>query len=424
LSETLIQFKNVIKLAPYAITAHMHLGNLYLQQAEQSEQPVEEALNQAIAHYQQALDGQPEHLEALNNLGVAWLKKNALLTAMHYFAKVLQIDEAHIPARSNLAAGFLNQAQYIQAIHHYKTLIDLDATNIEAHYNLGTAFMNIGQLNNAIEQFQKTLQLHPDNLAAHLNLGAIFLKLQQSGQAIQHYQAVLQQQPDHPTASYMLNAITQKALPEAAPKAYIQDLFDSYADNYDQHMQETLQYQVPAYIQQTIAENTSSTQLLITDLGCGSGLVGSAIKPYCQYLTGIDLSSKMLAQARAKGIYDELLQADIISALADKPATADILIAAEVFIYNGNLQPLLTACWHALRTQGLLIFTTEINQDQPYRLQTHGRFTHSLAYLQQIARETGFIWINAKIIPIRLHNEQMQSGYLITLKKLATSNLL
>src|SRR6185295_18689835 len=73
------------------------------------------------------------------------------------------------------------------------------------------------------------------------------------------------------------------------------------------------------------------------DLGCGTGLAAPELRPLADRMTGVDLSANMLAQARARGLYDTLLQADALEFLAAREDSFDLVLAADVFIYVGAL---------------------------------------------------------------------------------------
>ena len=51
------------------------------------------------------------------------------------------------------------------------------------------------------------------------------------------------------------------------------------------------------------------------DLGCGTGISGSAFKEYTDYIVGVDISNEMISIARKKNIYDELILGEINDAI-------------------------------------------------------------------------------------------------------------
>ena len=86
------------------------------------------------------------------------------------------------------------------------------------------------------------------------------------------------------------------------------------------------------------------------DLGCGTGLAGAAFRPHVDWLVGVDLSPKMIEEARKKGLYDRLAVGDITPFLAEQPErSAHLVIAADVFAYIADcrrgLRRRRRACW-------------------------------------------------------------------------------
>ncbi len=68
----------------------------------------------------------------------------------------------------------------------------------------------------------------------------------------------------------------------------------------------------------------------------------------------------MIAKARAKNLYDRLAVADLLDFLAAEPAeSADLAVAADVFVYVGDLDPVFAASARVLEPDGLFAFTAQ-----------------------------------------------------------------
>jgi predicted TPR repeat methyltransferase len=121
-------------------------------------------------------------------------------------------------------------------------------------------------------------------------------------------------------------------------------------------------------------------------------LCGPLIAPYARRLTGVDLSGGMLAQAKEKQVYDELLQAELTGYLRDHPAAFDVIVSADTLVYFGALEEVLAAASAALRAGGVLIFTLERGRgDAPpdFRLELHGRYAHAEGYVDRLLAGAG-----------------------------------
>ena len=81
--------------------------------------------------------------------------------------------------------------------------------------------------------------------------------------------------------------------------------------------------------------------------------------------------------ARARGLYDELVVADMVEFLANQREAFDLVFAADSLIYLGDLEPMLDAAARALAPGGFFAFSLETTKDAPYVLQSCGRFAHA-----------------------------------------------
>ncbi|MFZ4077738.1 MAG: class I SAM-dependent DNA methyltransferase, partial [Legionellaceae bacterium] len=144
------------------------------------------------------------------------------------------------------------------------------------------------------------------------------------------------------------------------------------------------------------------------DLGCGTGLCGIVLRELSEQLTGIDISTKMLAQAKNKAIYDELIEAELISFLQKDTTPYDMAVAADVLPYLGELGPLFSGIHQRLNNQGLFIFTHEISTDDPWTLQDTSRFSHHPDYIHSLCSQYDFkILFQENIIARHQQNQEL-----------------
>ena len=177
-------------------------------------------------------------------------------------------------------------------------------------------------------------------------------------------------------------------------KVFTEKLFDNFADNYEMVMQ-NLDYSAPM----VIGRVTGNMEGRIADLGCGSGLVGLAVKKNGNYLIGVDISSCMLEKAKKKNIYDELVKSDIIEFLKTRN-DFDWVIAGDVLGYIGKLDEFIKLC-----SGKKLVFSIEINNDiDEYKIQTNGRFNHNPNYVEKLLIKNGFCDIYKEEFNMRTEN--------------------
>lgn len=169
------------------------------------------------------------------------------------------------------------------------------------------------------------------------------------------------------------------AVPDRMPDAYVSTLFDQYAPRFDRHLVDDLGYRGPALLAQAVARQSGSRRFARgLDLGCGTGLMGAAVRDRIDDLHGVDLSPAMVAEAARKTIYDALHVNDVVRHLerAD-PASLDLIVAADVFVYLGALDPIFEAAARAMTGDGLLAFTVQAHGGAGVRLGPDLRFAHA-----------------------------------------------
>src|SRR4029079_12042703 len=115
-------------------------------------------------------------------------------------------------------------------------------------------------------------------------------------------------------------------------------------------------------------------------------------RQHADWLTGIDLSPAMIAQAAAKSLYDRLAVGEIEAFLVGEAATGkryDLVLAADVFVYLNDLAPTLSAIARVLAASGVVAFTVERNSADGVKLLPTLRYAHADAYLRQTLEAAG-----------------------------------
>lgn len=391
-----VQFNNVLTLDPHHLDARFYLGVLSLEANQ---------LDDAEKAFQDVLMHDTTHVQALTNLGVIALKRQQGQLAVDFFTKALALDNDHLDARNNLAATFMHHDRFENALMHYDVLLQHRPHDKEYLYNSGVAQMALGHLNEAITQFELLLTLQPEHFAALNNLAAIYIRLEDKAQAKTLLQRAVAANPDDAASRHMLNALLGNTATASTCTAYATNLFNNYALYYDQHMRDQLNYTLPHHIKALCARFSLQALARGLDLGCGTGLTGEVLRPLCQHLTGVDISEKMLAQAKPKQQYDDLIEADILTFLSQDHSHYQLITAADVLPYLGELDTLFATIRQRVTSQGYFIFSTEISQDAPWRLQESARFCHHADYLNRLCRQHGLHILSSEQVIARQQNK-------------------
>lgn len=288
-------------------------------------------------------------------------------------------------------------------------------------FNLGVVSMQLGQIDPAIQFYLRALKAQPDYYEAHNNISIAYLAKRDINAALRHFREVLRILPHNEAVEHTINILSREKSITSSPPEYIQSLFDSYADHYDNHLKQALHYQVPAFIQSVMKKHYQAAdhQLNILDIGCGTGLTGELLRPYAKQLVGVDLSEKMLAIAAQKKIYDKLAQADILAFLAEQTMAFDVIVAGDVVVYFGELTALFKAIAKQLSVDGLFIFNTEISEAEDYYMNESGRFAHAQAYIKALTQAQRLSIVSCDSVLMRTQNNVDVNGYLYVLQKVS-----
>jgi predicted TPR repeat methyltransferase len=249
-----------------------------------------------------------------------------------------------------------------------------------------------GDFRAAAEVLEQALERAPDWAAAWFALGEAREKLCDIGGAAEAFRAALRCDPaDAQGANARLALVGRGDPPPALPAAYVTRLFDQYAPRFEAHLTEALGYRVPALIGEALAAVAPARRFArALDLGCGSGLMGEALRGRIDHLTGVDLSPAMIEKARERGVYDALIVDDATATLLrEQPAAFDLIVAADSLVYIGDLKPLFAAAGAALAADGLITFSLETTERESYALGASMRFAHSRSYVEVAAGEAG-----------------------------------
>jgi tetratricopeptide (TPR) repeat protein len=210
--EAIVHYQKALQINPDHVEAHIDFGNALIKKG---------SVDEAMVHYQKALQINPDSAKAHDNLGNALFKKGNVDEAIIHYQKALQIKPGSAETHYNLGNALLQKGNVDEAIVHYQMALQIKPDNTEAHNSLGGALLQKGKVDEAIPHFQKALQIKPDNAEACYNLGSALLQKGKVDEAIPHFQRALQIKPDNAEACYNLgNALLQKGRADEAITHY------------------------------------------------------------------------------------------------------------------------------------------------------------------------------------------------------------
>ncbi len=222
---------------------------------------------------------------------------------------------------------------------------------------------------------------------------------------------------DRAGAGLKLAVIGKVDAADAPPSAFVEALFDQYAEKFDHALVDTLGYRVPEFLAEAIARARPGRFGLALDLGCGTGLMGERLKAFCDRLEGFDISAEMLRKARAKGVYDRLEKADLQTFSYGGPK-ADLVTAADVFMYVGALGGIMKTVAGLLAVDGLFAFSVEkLGAADGFALQPSRRYAHAEGYVRRVLREAGLAVVLLEEKVIRQDRNDPVTGLIVVAER-------
>lgn len=243
--------------------------------------------------------------------------------------------------------------------------------------------------------------------------------LGQHAAAADSYAEALKLGPDDPYVRHLV--ASSGLLPGArrAPPDYLRAVFDGYAERFDEHLI-GLGYRIPGAMRRIALEYLGTVDSVgpVLDLGCGTGLIGVAVAGLpLGPLTGVDISPRMLDEARSKGLYDTLEEGDAVDWLAEATGQWDLILAADMLCYFGALDEVFASIRPRLSHAGWFVFSVEAGPDAlpapGWMLHRQGRYLHARAYLEATLHSAGFAIRDCRQQTLRQEAGAPVTGYVI-----------
>ena len=451
--------RDALSLDPTYAVAHQSLGELLRDRRE---------LDEARRCFENALRLDPALNQSRLNLGQVLEDLGELGAAAHCYEDAIARSSAPAGIHLKLGAVVWKLGDSARALEAFERSVSGAPASAEALYNLGCAQLELGRFDAAERSAQKALGLRPGfsealtlRAAALAAAGAIEAAVEllrppgseaaraaqdesaaRNSRVAQRYlllatrlmnsrlfdsarrclEAALREDPTEVMAHHLLSALAG-VNPDHPIEGYVRQLFDASAATFDRDLVSKLGYDIPREMVEAVLGVTGVPQgrWEVLDLGCGTGLVGEQIAPYCRRLSGVDLAPNMIERAGARNVYTDLQCADLMSALAleeTKNGAFDGITAADVFIYVGKLDGVIPTIRRVLRPGGWFAFSAEAAEfaqgaaSAEYRLGVMGRYAHSADYLRRLAVANGFDVELLRPTRIRFEHRRPVAGWL------------
>ncbi len=344
---------------------------------------------EAEAAYRRTLGLNPRFAEAHNNLGNVLRALGRAEEAVAAYREALACGLDHPLVHYNLASALKAAGDPAPAERHFRRALVEEPAYAEAFNNLANLLRDGDRLTDSATAYRRALAVRPDWDEAHDNLSGALYLLHEEGrheEAARFARLWLRDHPGHPVARHIGAAVAGLDAGERASDAYVRQVFDLFAGEFDDKLLGELGYRAPSLLAEALADAGIAPDgtLDVLDAGCGTGLCGPFLRGLARRLVGVDLSPGMLERAAGRGLYDALEEAELGAFLEARPEAFDLIAAADVLCYFGALDGVLARAAAALRPGGRLAFTVERLGEGgvPWRVGPHGRYAHTESHVR------------------------------------------
>jgi TolB-like protein len=185
-----------------------------------------QGFQQAVAHFQQAIDSDPSYPRAYAGLAdsYALMSSYSLAPATQLIPRAraaairaLELDEGLAEAHTSLALIALNYDWDWQAAESgYRRAIQLDPNYATAHHWYAELLAFQGRFDEALAESERARQLDPLSLIIATDRGVILYYARQYDRAIEQLRAVLDMDPNFARGHIIMNAYVEKGMFEEA----------------------------------------------------------------------------------------------------------------------------------------------------------------------------------------------------------------
>ena len=368
--------------------------------------------NEALALLEDAANRAPRIPAPRFELGNVLCALNRPGDAAMAFESAILLNKGFVAAWVNLGKVRLSLGEITRAEHALTTAMGLDQNRVEIWLVLAKLHEQAKFPERAISLLQEMRRRFGAEPARDAELLRVLIACGKQHQTIELLREMLRAQPNDPIVSYLLAVNTDQA-PIRADSAYVTALFDGYAPQYNLHMQ-MMHYQAPKLIARALQAQLPAPASVL-DLGCGTGLMASELSGYT--LTGVDLSSAMLAQARGyAALHHEEIGA-FLATCADN--RYDAVVLAETLVYFGPLPETFKQLARVLSKNGLICLNVDTDPgiNGQFVLKPTGRFEHTAKYLRQSCSQAGLEILTLEPIESRVEVDKPVQGLLLLARK-------
>jgi len=135
------------------------------------------------------LKKQPDNVQLINNLGLAYLNIHDFDKAIECFNKALSLNKRSYPVLANLAKAYLIKGNLEQSLNVYKDIESIEPNNVDIKSNIARILLTSGKIDEAYEYLKNYASLN--NLSVLNIIATTHLLKKQYDKAIKYYRKAL-----------------------------------------------------------------------------------------------------------------------------------------------------------------------------------------------------------------------------------------
>jgi tetratricopeptide (TPR) repeat protein len=149
----------------------------------------------AIPLFKRLVELEPQHKEAWNDLGLAYLRLRQFDDAEVAFRKQIEVNPSDEHAHDYLGLAFQQQKKYDEASAAFREQIQINPLDTIAHAALGELFLSRQQYADAVPELEKATVLSPGNAGLEIGLGQAYVYTGETAKAVAAFEKAVETSP-------------------------------------------------------------------------------------------------------------------------------------------------------------------------------------------------------------------------------------
>ena len=154
----------------------------------------------ACALYEEILQDDPMHFDALQLLGTIHAQSGSKQRALELLTQALTINQTNAVVFMNQGFVLNDLGRFDAAVVSFEEVLKRNPDLAEAHFGRANALHELGAYEPALSSFLQATKLNPDYAQAYLNMGVLQKEMNQLQAASQSYEKAIKAKPDYAEA--------------------------------------------------------------------------------------------------------------------------------------------------------------------------------------------------------------------------------